>query len=230
MFIKICGLTNVADALAAWEAGADAVGFVLAPSVRAVTVEQAREIGRRLPTSLLRVGVYVSPDLRLVKETMATARLDLAQIHGEFPEEGWQSLGQRAIRAVRVGCDRPSAHLTAGAPRYLLLDACQPGQHGGTGRTFPWAEAAAYRTFGIPLLLAGGLNPDNIQEAMATVRPAGVDVSSGVECSPGRKDHRRMIEFVAAVRQWETKGGAKNHEPSNLTSPLRSPPRRGEGR
>jgi len=203
LFVKICGLTEMRGAAAAVEAGADAVGFVFAPSPRRVTPAQAGEIGRSLPRHVLRVGVFVSPALEEVVRIMDEAGLDLAQIHGDLPLSFWETLGSRAIRAVSVGRTPPSPGLAVGRPRFLLLDAYRPGFAGGTGRTFPWAEAASYRPLGIPILIAGGLNPENVRAALAIARPAGVDVSSGVERAPGEKDPDLIAAFVAAVRDWE---------------------------
>jgi phosphoribosylanthranilate isomerase len=209
MFVKVCGLTNAGEAVAAAEAGADALGFVFTPSPRRVSPAEAREIGRRLPPGVLRVGVFVSPELAEVKEIMAVAGLDLAQIHGCFPRAGWLSLGTRAIRAVQVGRDEPHPDLGLGGPRFLLLDRYQPGLAGGTGRTFVWADAAAFRAVGRPVLIAGGLNPENVQAALSATRPAGVDVSSGVESGAGRKDPAKVAAFLAAVRSWERASGNK---------------------
>lgn len=203
MFVKICGLTVAEEAVAAVEAGADAVGFVLAPSPRRVTPAQAKVIAARLPRGVLRVGVFVSPPLGEVEQAMAWLGLDLAQIHGAFPPEGWRRLGGSAIRGVRVGRDRAEASLTEGGPRFLLLDTYRPGQEGGTGQAFDWAQAGAYRELGRPVLVAGGLTPANVGEALEAARPDGVDVSSGVEASPGRKDPALVAAFVAAVREWE---------------------------
>ncbi len=201
--MKICGLTVVEEAVAAAEAGADALGLVLAPSPRRVTPAQAREIAVRSPRGVLRVGVFVSPAPQEVEQAMAWLGLDLAQIHGAFPREGWRRLGGSAIRGVRAGRDRAEPGLTEGRPRFLLLDAYRPGQEGGTGQTFAWGEAQAYRELGRPVLVAGGLTPDNVQSALSAAKPDGVDVSSGVERSPGRKDAALVAAFVAAVREWE---------------------------
>lgn len=203
MLVKICGLTTMEDASAAVETGADAIGFVFAPSPRRVTPAQAVEIGARLPPGILKVGVFVAPEPREVAVILEAAGLDLAQIHGAFPEEARRSLGARAIRGVRVGRDEPSPILALGGPRFLLLDAYHPDKEGGTGRTFAWARAAAYRGLGAPILIAGGLDPDNVRTALETARPDGVDVSSGVEHRPGRKDPEKMAAFVRAVRCWE---------------------------
>ncbi|HHW14464.1 MAG TPA: phosphoribosylanthranilate isomerase [Firmicutes bacterium] len=201
--MKICGLTVADEAVAAAEAGADAIGFVLAPSPRRVAPARAREIAARLPQGVLRVGVFVSPPPEEVEQAMAWIGLDLAQIHGVFPPEGWRRLGGSAIRGVRVGRDRPEASLIEGGPRFLLLDTYRPEQEGGTGQSFDWLEARAYRELGRPLLVAGGLTPANVQAALAAAGPDGVDVSSGVETSPGRKDPALVAAFVAAVREWE---------------------------
>lgn len=203
MFIKICGLTREEEALSAAEAGADALGFVFAPSPRRISPAQAGAIGVNLPREVLRVGVFLSPLPEEVDRVMSEAGLDLAQIHGDFPVEGWRRLGGRAIRGVRVGYDRPHSGLTVGQPRFLLLDTYRPGQAGGTGLPFRWTEARAFGTVGLPVLIAGGLHAGNVQAALSAARPAGVDVSSGVESSPGRKDPVLVMAFIATVRSWE---------------------------
>lgn len=203
MFVKICGLTRPEDVAAAAAAGVDAVGFVLAPSPRRVAPAQARALGGLLPSSVAKVGVFVSPDPAELEAIMAEARLDLAQIHGPLPELLPIKLAGRLIRAARVGLDEPDPGLAAANPRFLLLDTYQPGLAGGTGRTFPWEQAAAYRGLGMPILIAGGLTPENVQSALTAARPDGADVSSGVESAPGVKDPEKIAAFVRAVREWE---------------------------
>ncbi|MGE5599033.1 MAG: tryptophan synthase subunit beta [Bacteroidota bacterium] len=205
VFVKICGLTSIQDAAAAADAGADAAGFVFAPSPRRVTPGQAAEIGSILPRRILRVGVFASPDPEEVERLMEEAGLDLVQIHGAFPAAAWERLGERAIRCAAVGRDRPDPEMIRGNPRYLLLDAFHPRLAGGTGRPFPWREAEAFKSLGLPLLLAGGLTAANVASALEAARPAGVDVSTGVEKAPGRKDPALIQAFLAAVRRWEAK-------------------------
>jgi len=202
MLIKICGITNPADAADAVAAGADALGFVFAPSPRRITLSQAAAIGAKLPANVLRVGVFVSPALEEVLVACQAACLDLAQIHGDFPAEAWRRLGHKTIRAVAAGYETPDQALTNGPPRYLLLDTHKRGRYGGTGEVFDWTAAPRYAALGLPLLIAGGLNPGNVRAALEATHPAGIDVSSGVERAPGLKDPDLMRTFVRAVREF----------------------------
>lgn len=210
LFVKICGVTSPQDALAAAEAGADAVGLVFWPaSPRAVTVEEARAIGAALPPSVVRVGVFVDAERDEMARVADAARLDLLQLHGEEPPEVFDALPRRALKAVRVG----EGFFPQEALRYetraagLLLDTRRTEAQGGTGRAFDWSLARAVRERSRFLLLAGGLAPENVRAAIRAVRPDGVDASSRLETAPGRKDHERIRAFVAAVRAEEAEGG-----------------------
>ncbi len=202
--IKICGLTSLADAEAAAAAGADLLGFVFHPaSPRALRPEAARAIVAALRPrhpALAFVGVFVDRPLEEVRQVMAFVGLDLAQLHGREPPEAVAALGERGIKAVRV---RDRASLEAALARYrpgvFLLDAWDPDRAGGTGRPFPWALLEGVR-IPRPWFLAGGLTPENVGEAVRRLRPWGVDVSSGVEAAPGRKDPEKVRRFVAAAR------------------------------
>ena len=199
LFVKICGITSAADARLAAEAGADAVGFVFWPgSPRAVDVATAREIVRTLPASLARVGVFVDAQRAALARTAESVGLDLLQLHGhEAPAD---CLGQprRVWKALGVGADfapqQAAAYATSVAG--ILLDSGR----GGSGRTFEWAAARGLRESVPFLILAGGLTPENVGRAVADVRPHGVDVSSGVESAPGRKDAGKLRAFVDAAR------------------------------
>ena len=207
--VKICGITNVEDALAAAEAGADFLGFIFyPPSPRYVTPEQAGEIiaalrrlegetGRQHPTRA--VGVFVDEELDRVRETIRECDLDYAQLHGEEPPEVVAALGQRVIKALRVRSAADVERLGAYRAAAYLLDAYHPTMQGGTGQAWDWELATAAKQYG-PVILAGGLNPDNVAGAVRRVRPYGVDVSSGVESSPGRKDIAKVRRFVAAAK------------------------------
>ena len=203
LFIKICGLTEKHAAEAAAVSGADAVGFVFAPSPRRVTPARAKEIAAGLPRGILRVGVFVNPTPEEVRRTVEEVGLDLVQVHGVEAPSFWEEFGPRAIRPVPVGLLPPGPELVLGRPRFLLLDTYRPGAFGGTGKTFPWTAALPYRRLGLPVLIAGGLNPQNVTEALEIARPAGVDVSSGVESAPGKKDPALIAAFIRAVREWE---------------------------
>ncbi len=200
VWVKICGITRPEDALAAVEAGADAVGFVFAQSPRRVEAPLVREIVSRLPDAVEKVGVFVDAPLEELIRTAAAAGLTAVQLHGsETPEYVEAIEGMRVIKALRVA----SREDIDAAGRYrgisILLDTASRRRLGGTGETFDWSLAAplaAERS----VILAGGLRPANVAEALRAVRPAGVDVSSGVESAPGIKNREKVREFVRIVR------------------------------
>jgi len=199
--VKICGITNVEDALAAADAGADALGFVFADaSKRFLTIDAAEAITRRLPPSPMRVGVFVDSPTEMVAEAVQRCGLAMAQFHGSEPPEFCGQFGVMAMKAFRV---KDAASLDAIAEYNvdaILLDAYVPGQAGGTGAAFDWRLALAARKFGKPIFLAGGLTPENVGNAVRLAQPFGVDVSSGVEKDPRHKDLDKVRRFVAAVR------------------------------
>ena len=200
--IKICGITNLPDALAAVEAGAHALGFMFyEESARCVSPSVAAEIIRGLPPFVAKVGVFVNAERAVVVRTIAECGLDTLQFHGDEPPEGCLGFGLKTIKAFRI---RDAASLEAlGAFRTdaWLLDSFVPGKLGGTGARFNWALAAeASRNGRGRVLLAGGLAPENVAEAIRQARPFGVDVSSGVESAPGRKDAVKVRDFIAAVQ------------------------------
>lgn len=196
--IKICGITNVADALTAVAAGADALGFVFAPSPRQVTPGQAAAIIRELPPFVTTVGLVVDQDPFPILEA---CRVDVIQFHGSESPEAVARVGCRAIKALRVRAAPDLAALVEyhSASAYLL-DAYVPGVAGGTGRQFPWQLASEAQRFGKPVIVAGGLTPENVVRCIETTRPYGVDVSSGVEAEPGRKDAAKVRTFIEAAR------------------------------
>jgi len=207
--VKICGITSVEDGLMAVRGGADAIGLVLWPeSVRAVDLGTARAIATALPPLVQRVGVFVNPTRAEVERAIAEVGLDIVQLHGDETPEFCRALPRRVLKAVRVG----GGFRAEDALRYenfaagVLLDtrADEPGaRFGGTGRAFDWTLARAVRENARCLVLAGGLTPENVGRAVAAVEPDAVDVSSGVESSPGRKDPARVRAFVRAVRAIE---------------------------
>ena len=203
--IKICGITREEDARAAIDAGADALGFVFVPGTpRFIEPGRAAAIVRGLPPFVSRVGLFVDADPGFIRTTLAEVRLDTVQLHGdESPEVGRDLRGRaRVIRAFRVQgpetLDRLPAHRESSDA--WLLDAHVPGASGGTGTRFDWNLAVRARELGHPLILAGGLKPENIAEAVRMVRPFAVDVSSGVESAPGRKDPDRIRRLIDAAR------------------------------
>lgn len=204
MLVKICGLRTVEHALAARAAGADLVGLIFAPSRRRVTVEEGAAIAAALraagEATPRIVGLFVNEPPAEVVAVARAVGLDLAQLSGDEPPEDADALPLPLIKAVRLdGSVREAAWVGRAGPRLtLLVDAHVPGAYGGTGVTADW-ERAAELARRVPLLLAGGLSSDNVAAAIAAVRPAGVDVSSGVE-SAGVKDSARIAAFVAAAR------------------------------
>lgn len=198
--VKICGITNLEDALFAAEAGADALGFnFYAKSPRFIVPDRAREIVLRLPPFVAKVGVFVNEELDRVKEIMAYCSLDCAQLHGDETPEQVAALAPRAIKAVRVRSAADIERLAQYQAIAYLLDTYHPTKHGGTGEAFDWELAVEARSHG-PIILAGGLTPDNVADAIERVHPYAVDVSSGVEAAPGIKDHQKVRRFIMAAK------------------------------
>jgi len=198
--VKICGLTNVEDARVAVRAGADALGLIFAESPRRVTVEQARDIIREVSPYITTVGVFVDEPTEVIRQVVAETGLTAVQLHGsEHPDVVAELAPIACVKAFRI---RDRADLEAMA-RYrvqgYMVDAFVPGLAGGTGKTVDWGLLEGFQAPG-PLILSGGLNPENVVEAVERVRPYAVDVASGVEAEPGRKDHGRVREFIARVR------------------------------
>lgn len=205
-FVKVCGITSPEDARLAAEAGADAIGLVFwTGSPRRVDLQAARRISQALPPHVLRVGVFVDADRETLARAADRAGLDLLQLHGEEPPEALAGLPRRAWKAVRVGPGFVPADILryAGRAAGLLLDTRGDGAPGGTGRSFDWSLVRGLRERCPFLILAGGLTPETVATAIRAVRPHGVDVASGVESSPGRKDAARVRAFVEAVRREE---------------------------
>ncbi|WP_416137111.1 phosphoribosylanthranilate isomerase [Halomonas sp. HK25] len=196
--VKLCGLTRPEDVDAAVAAGADALGFVLWPgSQRAVDEARLAELTARVPAFVTRVGLFVDQEPAFIER--CAAYLDLLQFHGDESPAFCEGVGRPWIKALRMrdGLDLHAAAEAYHGARALLLDAYRPGVPGGTGETFDWSRIPA--GLAKPVILAGGLDADNVAEAIATVAPFAVDVSGGVEASPGVKDARRIAAFLAAV-------------------------------
>lgn len=210
--IKICGLTNIDDTLAAVDFGADAVGFVFAESLRRISPQAAAEITAQLPSHIAKVGVFVGGTKKAIEEIYQKAKLTEAQIYFEDKEEknGVESPAALSIpylRSLRVKDDNGMNILEQIKHLNLTefhLDSYDPAQAGGTGKRFDWEIAARAAKLG-RLTLAGGLTPENIVSALGQVRPYAVDLSSGIETSPGKKDHDRMKTFISEVRQWDSR-------------------------
>lgn len=208
--IKICGLTRPEDAAAAVAAGADAVGVVLAPSKRHVSVEQAAAILAEVPPCVARVGVFVDPGLEEVYEVVVRAGLQCVQLHGSESPAFCEAVGVPVAKTLRVGpgFDPTEAEAYRGAVGMLLLDTLVPGQAGGTGIAFDWSAVTGALPADVPIAVGGGLRPATVGSAIAALRPFAVDVSSGVESAPGIKDHELLRAFVAAVRFADLEGNA----------------------
>jgi phosphoribosylanthranilate isomerase len=199
--VKICGITRLEDALAAAAAGADAVGFVFyGPSPRHVSAVQAAHIISRLPPFVSSVGLFVDPTAAEVEAVLAVAPLALLQFHGAESEAFCQQFGRPWIKALQMqpGIDIHAAIAAYPAASGILLDAWHPSLKGGTGEAFDWGHFP--QDVDKPLILAGGLTPVNVREAMRQTKPYAVDVSGGVEQSRGIKDATLIQAFMAGVR------------------------------
>jgi len=199
--VKICGITNLADALVVVQAGADALGFVFwQQSPRSISMETAARIVHELPPFIVKVGVFVDAPTDHVYRAIGECQLDLLQFHGEETPDYCVQFGLMSMKAFRIR-DQGSLQLL---PSYLtdawLLDTFVPGKIGGTGEPFNWELAVQAREMGRPIFLAGGLTPENVSEAVRQVRPYAVDVSSGVESSPGKKDQAKVKAFITAAK------------------------------
>jgi phosphoribosylanthranilate isomerase len=198
--VKVCGITNVEDALAAVQLGADALGFVFAPSPRQVTPEQVASIVAELPPFVSKVGVFVDTPLQQVAETLRVCGLDLAQLHGSEAPDVCQNLFPRVIKSFAVKDDSVLDVLPSYKAIAYLLDAYHERLKGGTGQSFDWEIARKAAEHGF-IILSGGLDPANVAGAIAQARPFAVDVSSGVESKPGTKDHGKLKAFVEAATE-----------------------------
>lgn len=209
--IKICGVTRADDALAAIEAGADAIGInFYAKSARCVTVDVAARITSAVAGRALSVGVFVNTPLEEIERVAERAALDAIQLHGDEPPAlAAEVVDWRLVRARRMDArgaapiadDLDACAAEGRAPDALLVDAAAPGAYGGTGHTVSWPDLIGHDQWrrGVPLILAGGLSPENVADAIHAVRPQGVDVASGVESAPGEKDAERVRAFVQAA-------------------------------
>ncbi|MBL8480598.1 MAG: phosphoribosylanthranilate isomerase [Rhodocyclaceae bacterium] len=203
--IKICGLTRPADVDAAVRAGADAIGLVFyPPSPRFVTLERAAELAARVPPFVTVVGLFVNAERPFIEAACAAAQLQTLQFHGDETAQQCRGYGRPYIKAARV---KPGVDLVEFAARYadatgILLDAYTDA-YGGSGHRFDWALIP--EQLPLPLILSGGLNADNVAEAVARFRPWAVDVSSGVEIAKGIKDGARVAAFIAGVKDGETR-------------------------
>ena len=203
--IKICGMTNIEDACFVAESGVDALGFIFYPkSPRYVQPEKARDIIRKLPPEVAKIGVFVNHDTQGIKEIMEYCGLDFIQLHGnESPEYCRHFPESVIIKAMSPRTEEDLNIMEEYRARAILVDTYAPGKHGGTGKVSNWELAVKIRKMR-PLILSGGLNPDNIEDAMKKVSPHAVDINSGVEKMPGKKDHGLIKRIINLVRQGDT--------------------------
>lgn len=198
--IKICGITRPEDANAVVDAGADAIGLVFyPPSPRAVSIEQAQNVVADVPAFVTVTALFVNPTVEQVQSVLDSVRIDLIQFHGDEDDDFCRQFGHPYIKALRV---RQASDVVALCLRFpsalaVLLDSYKPGVPGGTGETFDWSLVP--ETPPKPIILAGGLDPDNVNHAIDVVRPYAVDVSGGVEAAKGIKDHGKITKFVNEV-------------------------------
>ena len=201
--VKICGITNYEDASIAVELGAVALGFIFANSPRQITPQKARDIIYALPPFVKTVGVFVNEESAEIKEILHYCGLNLVQLHGDESPDLCHELMPATIKALRIKdtSSIQSSLAYQGNVRALLLDTYSKDKAGGTGTTFDWQLAVKIKERGIPIILAGGLGPSNIDDAVRTVRPYAVDVNSGVEECPGKKSHKLMKDLMRKVRR-----------------------------
>ena len=198
--VKICGITNLNDARLAIESGAHALGFVFAPSPRRISPDDALKIIRSIPPFVERVGVFVNEERENVLQIAATCKLTCLQFHGDESARYCHSFPSKVIKAFPLASALPP-ELDSYRVDAILVDASCREQRGGTGKLCNWHLATALRDRGLPIILSGGLDPDNIEEAIKTVKPYAVDLSSGLEQSPGVKSPRKMAAFFEAIRR-----------------------------
>jgi phosphoribosylanthranilate isomerase len=199
--VKVCGTTRLKDALLAVECGADAIGFIFyKKSPRCVLVKTAKEICSKLPPFVHRVGVFVNETADTINRIAERCGLDAVQLHGDESPAFCKKIKRRVIKVVRVKDVISLKEMSRYTVDGFLLDTFKEDQWGGTGKVFDWELAARAKKYS-PVILAGGLNPRNVKAAIKKVQPYGVDVSSGVEQSPGKKDPKKMKAFIKAVRE-----------------------------
>ncbi len=197
--IKVCGITNREDAFLALSLGVDAVGFIFAESKRRITAVEACKIIDALPQTILKVGVFVNEEEKRVRQILELCHLNMLQFHGEESPEYILKFREKTIKSFRIEDEDSLKNIPNYKASAYLLDTYSEETYGGTGKTFNWDLAVEAKKFG-PIFLAGGLNLDNVEEAIRKVEPYAVDVSSGVESYPGKKDPKKLEEFVRRVR------------------------------
>ena len=216
---KICGITHLADAQCAANHGASAIGFIFYnKSPRYISTEQAKDISDQLPIDITRIGVFVNHDKTLIDEAIQTVPLSMIQLHGDESPEFCSQFDVPVIKAFRVKDTESLSVINDYKVDAFLLDTFCKDHYGGTGKIFDWSiQKAETET---PIILSGGLNPDNILDAIASMNPAAVDINSGIESIPGVKDHSKMINLFNRIKNMEQKKRCVNvfkfseiHEP-----------------
>ena len=194
--VKVCGMTSLKDALVAVEGGADAVGFIFyKKSPRSVTMKTVREIVLELPPFVDTVGVFVDETAEQINKIADYCNLDIIQLHGDESPTFCKKIRRKVIKAFRIKDMQSVKKLSSFQVSGFLLDTFSENLHGGTGKVFDWNLALPAKKFG-PVIMAGGLTPNNVQQAVRQIRPYGVDVCSGVESEPGIKDHKKVRAFL----------------------------------
>jgi phosphoribosylanthranilate isomerase len=210
MKVKICGITNQQDASAAVALGVDVLGFIFAESPRQIEPDTARTIIKSLPPFVISVGVFVNEAPARIREIVALCGLDMIQFHGDESPDVCSAFIPRAIKAFQLKDESSLEQIKPyyGKVRALLFDTYSNEKRGGTGKTFDWDLAVKGSVPGMPVILSGGLSPSNIEAAVLTVKPYAVDVNSGVEKSPGIKDHNLMKQLMEVITQISNTGGS----------------------
>lgn len=213
--VKFCGITNNEDAQRAVELGVDALGFVFAPSPRQVTAEQVRTIIKALPPFVVNVGVFVDETEKTIRAVAEYCGLQMIQFHGQESPAFCRRFWPGSIKSFRLQDASSLVPIGAylGQVKALHLDSFQPGKLGGSGRTFPWELAVQAKGFSLPIILSGGLTPDNLQSAIMQVKPYGVDISSGIEDRPGKKNPALMKQVIDIVKRPPFKSSSHSGAP-----------------
>ncbi|QYO65492.1 phosphoribosylanthranilate isomerase [Leptolyngbya sp. 7M] len=203
--VKICGITNLKDAISAIEYGADEIGFNFFPmSKRSISPKEARKIVNMLPSNIQKVGVFVNAPIHFISDQISFVGLDSIQLHGDESSNYLAILRQKTdkkiIRAIRIASNTKLTSIICSEADYVLLDTASTGSYGGSGKSFDWAIADRATELFPYLYLAGGLTTENVVRAIRTVRPYAVDVASGVESSPGMKDTEKMKTFIQKAK------------------------------
>lgn len=194
--VKICGITNLKDAMSAIDLGADALGFIFAKSLRKISQNKATQIINKLPPYIAVVGVFVDEDERKVINIAKICKLDYVQLHGNESPEFCNRLGLKVIKTIKIFDRNIKKYKVNG----FLVDTYDLNKKGGTGKLSDWNLANRIKKIGIPVILSGGLTPENVTKAIRKVKPYAVDVSSGVERYPGNKDYKKMKKFIGKVK------------------------------